>query len=178
MFPAFKELLSDNRTVFSPSSLVRNPSDLMNYSMICSGIILVSSFVYSDFYIREDVLLVSRLIFLQLHGAAIYFHYKAIYNINESYTSYSSKNEWGMSNIEKEQMRIETKRIIRILMIRAAFALLIHMKMFEPLSSIPLIICTNIGAVTVWETYVSGSHFDLKKPQQGSIPRSTSGRLM
>lgn len=125
------------------------------------------------------------------HLMAVILYYRVKSYIDNSYTSYTSENEFGYSNIEKAQFRAENKRISRILVARgfvgwglyylmANFVLPLSSAALDPYATMPIWITSFLG----FETMVSNSIYikcfwqpNAKKQPRG-IPRSQSGRLI
>ena len=105
-----------------------------------------------------------------------FIYRRSIQNIDNTYTSFTSKNDFGMSNTEKAAARNSAKATINTMLCRAASSALLHWK-----SSyiVPLVVSLSFDICSL----VSNENFlgvitnsPLKKPQ--NIPRSKSGRLI
>ena len=91
-----------------------------------------------------------RAIFGMGHVLALLLHARVARYINESYTSYTSNNNFGYSNAEKAVFRAENWRVLMVLFSRGLLALVIHIHLkdskYEP---IPLIVCSVLGHTSV-----------------------------
>jgi hypothetical protein len=167
------------------SSLFRHPSNAMMASIILSGIIISLGICLESvslFLARKKVKLGVRAIFGMGHVLALLLHARVARYINESYTSYTSNNNFGYSNAEKAVFRAENWRVLMVLFSRGLLALVIHIHLkdskYEP---IPLIVCSVLGHTTLAENVLYVQAFwspgQVKFPK-GNIPRSMSGRLL
>jgi hypothetical protein len=125
------------------------------------------------------------------HCVATVLYYRARDYIDQSYTSYTSGNEFGYSNIEKAQFRAENKRIARILITRGAVAWLLWYAMstvagdslsfYSIFSSVPLWLSSLMGLHTMCDNFIYVKQVwypGSKKEPYGKLPRSPSGRLI
>ena len=107
---------------------------------------------------------------------SMYIYRKAIKNIDNTYTSFTSKNNFGMSNTEKAAARISAKSTINSIIFRGFLSGLFHWRSSYIL---PLVVALVIDICSLIDNetfYGVVTQTPLKKPHQ--IPRSQSGRLI
>ena len=121
-------------------------------------------------------LLVVRGLHVAFYIGSMYIYRRSIQKIDDTYTSFTSKNDFGMSNTEKAAARICAKSTINMMLFRGVMSGLLHWKSSYIL---PLVVSLVIDACSLIdnETFYGVLTFTpLKKPH--NIPRSKSGRLI
>ena len=123
------------------------------------------------------IIMIFRLAFILAFAAAIILYYLVKVNIDETYTSYKSGVEYGLSNIEKSIARKESRCTIRIILICFAIMLFIQWQTNHlwPFLLGPVISVTVISENSYFMDFVQKGYIR-KNPT--FLPRSQSGRLM
>ena len=129
---------------------------------------------------HRQIIVSGRAIFFFGHILAYAVYRRVIWKINESYTSYRGENNYGYTNVEKAVIRDEAKRIWRILLFRAIVAAIIHYRFLSWVTPLLVVSALGYGTLLNNKEYVSvfWNPFELKRPKEGHIPRSLSGRLL
>ena len=128
----------------------------------------------------RQIIVVGRAIFFFGHILAYAVYRRVIWKINESYTSYRGENDYGYTNVEKAVIRDEAKRVWRILLFRAIVAAIIHYRFLSWVTPLLVVSALGYGTLLNNQEYVQvfWNPFHVKRPKEGHIPRSLSGRLL
>ena len=156
--------------------------DVKRYSIY--GAIILILIPISNRLRSRSLLIFAKAVSIVGHVIAVVLYYRVKAYINNSYTSYTSGNEFGYSNIEKNQFRAENKRINRILLFRGIVGWIMSIMTPTPLKiyeSIPIWITSLMGYETMAAFVLYVKLFwdpHQKKVPLGNLPRSQSGRLI
>lgn len=121
-------------------------------------------------------LMVIRGMHLIFYIGSIYVYRKSIKNIDNTYTSFTSKNDFGMSNTEKAAARINAKSTINMIIFRGVLAGFFHWKSSYVLPLVVSLVIDICSLIDNESFYGVLTNTPLKKPHY--IPRSQSGRLI
>ena len=176
------QTLSSALEVMGEQQGVSDGKRYLVYGTILVVLVLLSSRLEEQ---KSSIMLQSaKAVSIVGHLTAVVLYYRVKAYINDSYTSYTSENEFGYSNIEKAQFRAENKRISRILLVRGllgwmtSFVMPASLKAYE---SVPIWITSLMGYETMDAFVLYVKLFwnpNEKKMPRGNIPRSQSGRLI
>ena len=107
---------------------------------------------------------------------SMYIYRLSIQKIDDTYTSFTSKNDFGMSNTEKAAARINAKSASNMMLFRGMLSGVFH---WRSTYILPLVVTLVIDICSLIDNetfYGVITNTPLKKPQ--NIPRSQSGRLI
>lgn len=144
-----------------------------NVAMICLMGVGIGNLISPEYAHAVGVI---RGLHFAFYVTSTFIYRRSIQNIDNTYTSFTSKNDFGMSNTEKAAARNSAKATINSMLCRAASSALLHWK-----SSyiVPLVVSLSIDVCSLAsnESFLGViRNIPLKKPQ--NIPRSKSGRLI
>jgi hypothetical protein len=125
---------------------------------------------------HKHALIAIRGLHFAFYFCSMLIYRRAISNIDNTYTSFTSKNDFGMSNTEKAAARISAKSTINTMLWRGAISFFVHWRstyIIPIVVSIAFDICNLVGNESF---YAVITNRPLKKPH--NIPRSQSGRLI
>ena len=121
-------------------------------------------------------LLLIRAMHMVFYMGSMYIYRLSIQKIDDTYTSFTSKNDFGMSNTEKAAARITAKSAINMMLFRGVSSGIFH---WRSTYILPLVVTLVIDVCSLIDNetfYGVLTNTPLKKPH--NIPRSQSGRLI
>ena len=121
-------------------------------------------------------LMVIRGIHVAFYVGSMYVYRRSIQKIDDTYTSFTSQNDFGMSNTEKAAARNSAKSTINTMLFHCVMSGIFHWRSSYIL---PLVVSLVVDVCSLIdnETFYGVLTFSpLKKPH--NIPRSKSGRLV
>ena len=154
------------------------------------GIGIISSFYHKQFLemtetsiSSETFTLIVRSLVVVFVSLGLYIYFFVRKHIDETYTSYKSGVDYGLSNVEKISSRKDAKLTLLYMFGGVAFLVALHLVLqelwpcfFGPIVVIICILSNNDYIDSLVRGYIK------KMPRSTSgrlvIPRSTSGRLM
>lgn len=144
-----------------------------NRAMICLLGVGLGNMIPLD---NPNSLFILRGMHVAFYLGSMLVYRRSISNIDNTYTSFTSKNDFGMSNTEKAAARNNAKETINMMLCRGAMSAFLH---WRSSYTIPLVftlaldVCSLVGNESF---YAVLTNRPLKKPH--NIPRSQSGRLI
>ena len=176
-----------NRTTTRTTSTVKSKTILFIQAFVVAVGIVLSLYHKQVLSQKEanisNFLLIIRssIVIFVSFGVYIYFFVKK--NIDETYTSYKSGVEYGLSNVEKSISRKDAKYTLRSMFVGIALVVALHIVLEEiwPCFFGPIIVILCILSNSDYvDSLTRGYIRKLPRSPSGKlcIPRSTSGRLM
>ena len=144
-----------------------------NVALICLLGVGLGNIIPQD---DQQALSMIRAVHIFFYLSSIMVYRQSIKNIDNTYTSFTSKNDFGMSNTEKAAARISAKSTINTIIFRGLLSGVFHLR---SLYIVPLVasVAVDMFSLVENENFLAVMiNSPLKKPH--NIPRSKSGRLI